>query len=70
MTESRIKPLAQRVRESEARSLEAGAARMPGGLLPAEAAVALNELVGAGYALSKTAAITKALLEARKRLKK
>jgi len=44
--------------------------RTPGGLLPADAAVALNELVESGYAASKTAVIAKALLEARKRLKK
>ena len=64
------KPLAQRVRESEARSLEAGAVRMPGGLLQAHAAQALNDLLDAGYADSKTAVISKALLEARKRQKK
>lgn len=70
MTKPQPKPLAQRVRESEARSLDAGAVRTPGGLLPADAAVALNELVESGYAASKTAVIAKALLEARKRLKK
>lgn len=64
-----VKPLAQRVRESEARSLESGAVRMPGGLLQANAAQALVELVEAGYAEGKTAVISKALLEARKRLK-
>ena len=65
-----IKPLAQRVRESESRSLEAGAVRMPGGLLQAEPAQALSELLEAGYAESKTAVISKALIAARKKLKK
>lgn len=70
MTESKPKSPAQRVRESETRSIDAGAVRMPGGLLPADVAIALNELVESGYAASKTAAIAKALLSARKRLKK
>lgn len=70
LTEPQPKPLAQRVRESEARSIDAGAVRMPGGLLPADAAAALNELVETGYAASKTAVIAKALLAVRKRPKK
>ena len=72
MTESKnsSKPLAQRVRESEARSLQAGAVRMPGGLLQADAAQALAELLDAGYAEGKTAVISKALIAAHKRLKK
>lgn len=65
-----MKTNAQRVRESEARSIDAGAMRMPGGLLPAEAAAALTELVEAGYAQSKTGAIAKALIAARKKSKK
>lgn len=64
------KPLVDRVRDSEARSLEAGAMRMPGGLLKPDVAQALIELVNAGYADGKTAVISRALLEARKRLKK
>lgn len=64
------KTLAQRVRDSEARSIDAGAVRMPGGLLPAEAAVALSELVESGYAASKTAVIAKALIEASGRSRK
>lgn len=70
MNESKVKTNAQRVRESEARSIRAGAMRMPGGLLPAEAATALTELVEAGYAESKTGIISKALIAARKRVKK
>lgn len=62
------KTLAQRVRASEARSIGAGAVRMPGGLLPAEAATALSDLVDAGYAASKTAVIAKALIETRRRV--
>lgn len=57
---------AQRVRASEARSIETGAVRMPGGLLPADAAQALADLVASGYAPSKTAAIARALLDAQK----
>lgn len=64
------KPLAQRVRESESRSIEAGAVRIPGGLLPAEAAAALTELVEAGYAISKATVIARALIEANKKQRK
>lgn len=63
------KPLDMRVRESEARSIEAGAVRMPGGLLKADVAQALDDLRKAGYADSKVGVISKALLAARKRLK-
>lgn len=69
MTNKEPKTLAQRVRESEAKSIESGAVRMPGGLLSAEAAVALSELVDSGYASSKGAVIAKALLSAHKRHK-
>lgn len=58
--------LAERVRASEARSIEAGAVRMPGGLLPADAAQALAKLLETGYAQSKTAVIARALIEASK----
>ena len=61
------KTLAIRVRESEARSLEAGAVRMPGGLLQADAAHALSVLLESGYAGSKTAVISKALIAAHKK---
>lgn len=58
------------MRASEQRSIAAGAVRMPGGLLPADAAQALARLVAAGYAPSKTAAIARALLAAEKSQKK
>ena len=64
------KPLVQRVRDSEAKSLESGAERLPGGLLKPNVAQALKELLDAGYATGKTAVISRAILEARKRLKK
>lgn len=64
------KPLVDRVRDSEARSLESGGMRMPGGIFKPEVAKALSELVEAGYEQSKTAVISKAILEAHKRLKK
>lgn len=63
-------PLADRVRKSEAKSIEAGAARMPGGLLPADAASALDQLLANGYSGSKVGVIAKALLDAQKKLKK
>lgn len=66
MTDPKPLTLAQRVRASEQRSIDAGAAiRMPGGLLPAEAAQALDALVAANWAPSRTAAIARALVEAR-----
>ena len=65
-THTKPKTLAERVRASEARSIEAGAVRMPGGLLPADAAQALDALLKAGYAQSKTAVIARALIEASK----
>lgn len=68
-SKSKSKSNAQSVRESEARSIEAGAVRMPGGLLPPEAAAALAELLDAGYAPSKNGVISRALISARKRLK-
>lgn len=71
MTEPRMtkKTNAQTVRASEARSIEAGAVRMPGGLLPKEAAAALVELLDSGYAPSKNGVISKALIDAWKRRK-
>ncbi|WP_157667572.1 hypothetical protein [Comamonas serinivorans] len=59
------KTQAERSRASEARSIKAGAVRMPGGLLSTEAARALADLVASGYAASKTAVIERALLEAK-----
>lgn len=54
------------MRASEQRAIDAGAVRMPGGLLSTEAAQALDALVAAGWAPSRTAAIARALIEARK----
>ena len=65
MTDPKPLTLAQRVRASEQRSIDAGAIRMPGGWLPAEAAQALDALVAANWAPSRTAAIARALIEAR-----
>lgn len=67
MNKTTNKPLSLRVRESEARSIDAGAVRVPGGLLPPNAAVALTELLESGYANSKVGVISKALIEVRKR---
>lgn len=60
-------PLADRVRASEARKVEAGGRRMPGGVLPPDAATALERLQAAGYADSATGCIARALVEADRR---
>lgn len=57
---------ATRTRQSEARRMEAGARRMPGGMLTAEAAEALDDLLRRG-APSKAAAINAALVAAVRR---
>lgn len=57
-------PLVQRVRASEARAIAAGAARIPRGMLPADAAAALDKLLAQGYASSKAAVIARALVAA------
>lgn len=64
------KPLtpAERVRASEAKKVKDGGRRLPGGVLAAEAAAALDRLKGAGYAPSATACIARALLEAERKL--
>jgi|GEM_PF-1754340 len=56
--------LAERVRSSEARSIARGARRIPGGLLPPEAAAALKKLQAGGYAASLSKCIARALSEA------
>jgi hypothetical protein len=61
---------AQNVRKSEAALLERGGRRMPNGYLQPDAYQALQELVEANYAKSASAAINKALIDAKKRLKK
>lgn len=59
---------AERVRASEARKVESGGRRLPGGVLAADAADALNRLQAAGYAGSATACIARALIEAERKL--
>ena len=62
--------LAQRVRRAEASLKERGGRRMPNGYLQPDAAKALDDLVATGYALSPVAAISAALLDARKKAKR
>lgn len=59
---------AERVRASEARKVKAGGRRLPGGVLAADAAGALDRLQAAGYAPSATACIARALLDAERKL--
>lgn len=54
----------QRVRRSEAKSLAAGSRRIPSGMLPGDAADALNRLTAAQYAGSLPGVIARALIEA------
>lgn len=60
--------LAERVRASEARKIEAGGRRIPGGVLSAEAALALDNLKALRYAKSATACISKALIDAERKI--
>lgn len=64
MTARKPVPLADRVAASRARAIAAGARRMPGGILPPEAAAALEKLKQSGYADSATACIARALVAA------
>jgi hypothetical protein len=57
-------PDQNRVRASEARKVQAGGRRMPGGVMPREAAEALDQLQAAGYGASASACIHRALVEA------
>ena len=59
-----MKTAQQSVRESERRKIDAGGMRMPGGVLSSEAAAALADLLRTGFATNKTAAISKALIDA------
>lgn len=61
---------AQRVRRAEASLKERGGRRMPNGYLQPDAAKALDDLVTTGYAPSPVAAISAALLDARKKAKR
>ena len=58
---------AKYTRAFEAREIERGAQRIPGGLLPADAAEALAVLLKEGYAPNKAGAIARALREAAQR---
>jgi hypothetical protein len=57
------------VRSSEARKVEAGGRRIPGGVLRPEAAEALAKLESDGFAKSATACNERALIETAKRRK-
>lgn len=59
-----LKPLAARVRDSEARKIAAGGRRLPGAILPPDAARALDDLQARGYAASIAGCIARALIEA------
>lgn len=59
----------QRVAAYRRRLIDAGAQRLPTGILPPDAAQALDHLVASGYAPSRVAAISRALVEAQKRNK-
>lgn len=63
------KTTAERVRAFEKRNLEAGGMRMPGSILPADVATAINELMDAGYAESKTKVIIQAVRDAQTAMK-
>lgn len=56
--------LAERVERSRAKAIAAGARPTPRGVLPPEAAAALDSLQAGGYAASATACIARALVEA------
>jgi len=58
----------QRVRDSEARKIQAGGRRIPGGVMPADAAQALDKLMASGYGDSLSACIFRALIDAAERL--
>lgn len=60
----------ERVRSSEARKVQVGGRRMPGGVLAPDAAAALDSLQASGYAPSATACIARALVEADSRKRK
>lgn len=59
--------LAERVERSRAKAIAAGARPTPRGVLPPEAAAALDSLQASGYAPSATACIARALLDAASR---
>lgn len=55
---------AERVRASEARKIQEGGRRMPGGVMPADAVAALEKLIAAGYGNSTSGCIFRAIIEA------
>lgn len=60
-------PAPRHTRSYEARQIAQGAQRLPGGLLPPEAAQAMERLLDADYGASKVAVIARALLDADER---
>ncbi|HHA2674734.1 TPA: hypothetical protein ACOECQ_000801 [Stenotrophomonas maltophilia] len=71
-SENSRKPLSlsERVRASESRKISAGGRRIPGGVLPSDAAEALDVLQNQRYADSAAGCIARALVEAAERLPK
>lgn len=55
---------AERVRASEARKIQEGGRRMPGGVMPPDAVAALDKLIAAGYGNSTSGCIFRAIIEA------
>lgn len=61
---------AARVRRAESALKAKGGRRMPNGMLQPDAAAALDDLVAQGYAVSPVAAISAALLDAQKKMRR
>ncbi len=61
---------AERVRASEARKIAAGGRRMPGGVMPPDAAEALAVLESDAYGDSSAACIYRAIIDASDRIRK
>jgi len=68
MVKQTDKPV-RRAAGTEARKIEAGGKRMPGGVMSAQAADDMQHLVDALYAPSRLMVIERAVGEARQRLK-
>ena len=64
MKKTNMAAQAQWSRANERKRIEKGARYLPGGLMTPAAAVALDALMAAGTASSKTAAINEALVDA------
>lgn len=67
---SRPETQTERVARSNAALLARGGRRLPGGYLQPEAAQALADLTQAGYGKNKVDVVSRALLDAQRRLKK